>query len=818
MLRNYFTMAFRSLKQDKISSFICISGLAVGMACCMLILIHIKDELNFNKFNARLADIYRVNWIAKDNRGISTGATTPIPFSNGIKQTIPGIERVTKLYQRSGEMQSVQQDPAAVKRFQEQGAFFTDADIFEIFSIPFIAGNKLSSLSGPNSIVITDEMSRKYFGTENSLGRSLLFENKIPLKIMGVVKKMPPNSDIKFDFLISFETLYQVESPNFAEFIKNDWTFTPCETWILISQDQRASSVQNALNKHLQADGNTRNRQMNHVVLQTLNDIHLYASSVEGNASSSDISYIYVFAGIALLILLIANVNFVNLSIARSMTKIKEVGVRKTLGAGKWQLVLQFLCDVLLISIIAFVLAILLTESVLPVLNQLTNKEFKWNSWISLPVLTGAVICFLMIGLLAGLYPSLFITRFKVTLALKGKSGDNKTKNWVRQALLLGQFTISIILIVGAIVIFQQMQYLRNKPLGFQKQQMLVVPIFGTGAFSYGSVIDAAMRQRMNSFTDELRKFPKIKSVTASSEMPGQGFLRGLIVPEGTSDKDNIFAPWLSVDYNFIQTLGMKIVAGRDFSKARGTDNQNAFIINESAVLSFGWKTPEAAIGKTFIRGQISDGKKGQIIGVVKDFDFNSLSNPMEPLVMDVNVPRFTEFAISIQADHVSETIAHVNQTWDKMFPERVFEYSFLDKNIDAQYKDKENFSRMIEYFAIVAILLSCSGLFSLSLYMAVKRAREIGIRKVLGANISRIMLLLTGGFIKIVLLASLIASPVAWWLMHEWLNGFAYHINIEWWVFIIACLVSVIISFVTIGYQSLKAALMNPVISLKSE
>ena len=811
-------MALRSLKQDKISSFICITGLAVGMACCMLILIHIKDELSFNKFNDRLAHIYRINWISKDSRGSSTGSSTPIPFSNGIKQTIPGIERVTKMYQRSGEMQSVQQDAAAVKRFQEQGAVFTDADIFDIFSIPFIAGNKQSSLAEPNSIVITDEMSRKYFGTENVLGRSLLFENKIPLKIMGVVKKMPPNSDIKFDFLISFETLYQVESPNFADFIKNDWTFTPCDTWILISPDQRSASVQNALNKHLQVNGKERNHQMNSVVLQPLNDIHLYASSVDGNASSSDISYVYIFAGIALLILLIANVNFINLSIARSMTKVKEVGVRKVLGAGKWQLVLQFLCDGLLTSLIAFILAILLTESALPVLNQLTNKEFSWDSWISLPVLTGLVIGFLMVGLLAGLYPSLFITRFKVTLALKGKSGDTKTKNWVRQGLLLGQFTISIILIVGAIVIFLQMQYLRNKPLGFQKQQMLVVPIFGTGAFSYGSVIDAPMRQRMNAFADELQKFPKIKSVTASSEMPGQGFLRGIIVPEGTSDKDNIFAPWISVDYNFIQTLGMQIVAGRDFSKARGTDNQNAFIINESAVLSFGWKTPEAAIGKSFIRGQIADGKKGQIIGVVKDFDFNSLNNPMEPMVMDVNVPRFTEFAINIQADHVNETIAHVNQTWDKMFPERVFEYSFLDKNIDAQYKDKENFSRMIEYFAVVAILLSCSGLFSLSLFMAVKRAREIGIRKVLGANISRIILLLTGGFIKIVLLASLIASPIAWWLMHEWLNGFAYHVNIEWWVFIIACLVSVIISFVTIGYQSLKAALMNPVISLKSE
>jgi putative ABC transport system permease protein len=347
---------------------------------------------------------------------------------------------------------------------------------------------------------------------------------------------------------------------------------------------------------------------------------------------------------------------------------------------------------------------------------------------------------------------------------------------------------------------------------------MLVVPIFGKGAFSYGSVIDGAMRQRMITFSNELTKFPKIKSVTASSEMPGQGFLRGLIVPQGTSDKDNIFAPWLSVDYNFIQTLGMQIVAGRDFSKAQGTDHLNAFIINQSAVLSFGWKTPEAAIGKTFIRGQISDGKKGQIIGVVKDFDFNSLSNPMEPLVMDVNPPRFTEFAISIQSDHVNETIAHVNQLWDKMFPERVFEYSFLDKDIDAQYRDKENFSRMIEYFAIVAILLSCSGLFSLSLFMAVKRSREIGIRKVLGASTSGIILLLTGGFFRTIVLSAFIACPIAWWLMHEWLNGFAYHINISWWVFVVACFLSLIIFFITIGYQSLKAAMTNPVVSLKSE
>jgi putative ABC transport system permease protein len=322
----------------------------------------------------------------------------------------------------------------------------------------------------------------------------------------------------------------------------------------------------------------------------------------------------------------------------------------------------------------------------------------------------------------------------------------------------------------------------------------------------------------MNTFSDELTSYSKINAVTASSEMPGQGFVRGLIIPEGYSEHDNKFAPWLSVDYNFIQTLKMKLVAGRDFSKATGTDFLNAFIINESAVRAFGWKNPEKAIGKTFIRGKLSDGKKGQIIGVVKDFDFNSLNNPMEPLVMDVNAPRFTEFAISVQPDHLNETISKIKQTWDKIFPERVFEYSFLDKDIDAQYKDKESFSRLIEYFAFAAILLSCSGLFSLALFLAIKRSREIGIRKVLGADMFRIVVLLSTDFIKMVLIASLIASPIAWWLMYKWLQGFAYHVQIAGWIFIFATALALILAFITIAFQSVKAALVNPVESLRSE
>ena len=373
-------------------------------------------------------------------------------------------------------------------------------------------------------------------------------------------------------------------------------------------------------------------------------------------------------------------------------------------------------------------------------------------------------------------------------------------------------------LIIGTIVIYQQMQYLRDKPLGFQKQQVVVVPIFGTGAFSFGISIDTAVRRKMNVFYNELNAYSKIKGVTSSSEMPGQGFVRGLIIPQGHYEKDNVFAPWLSVDYNYIQTLHMQLVAGRNFSKASGHDHLDAFIINESAVRAFGWGTPKNALGKSIIRGKQANGKKGYIIGVVKDFDFNSLSNPMEPLVMDVNVPRFTEFAISIQPDHINQTIQKIKQTWDKIFPQRVFEYSFLDKDIDSQYKDKESFSHLISCFALAAILLSCSGLFSLAFFLAVKRTKEIGIRKVLGADVSSIMLLLSTDFLKMVLLSAVIASPLAWWLVNTWLQAFAYRTNISWAVFAFAGLMAVIIAFATISFQSIKTALMNPVKSLRSE
>ena len=818
MISDYIKTAVRNLLRDKTNALISIIGLAVGMACCMLIGIYIHDEISYNKFNRGINDIYRVNWITKDNSGISSGASTPVPFAQNLKAGIPEIENLARIYQRTGEVESEDPVGAGKQRFQEQGIYFTDNDICNIFSIHFLEGDPNTALTASNSVVITEETGHKYFGTDNPLGKTLLYENKWPLKITGVVEKMPLSSDIKFDFLISFETVFTVESPAFSEFVRNDWTFTPCETWIKLRKGVGSKKTESALNNHLQKNGSERNHQMNTVHLQPLSAIHLHASDVIGNESNSDISYIYIFAGIALLILLIANINFINLSVAQSISKIKEVGIRKILGAEKKQILTGFMNATLFTGLVAFFIALILSGLTLPVLNQLTGKQLGWNSILNIQLLILFAGIFFTTSMLAGLYPAFFITRYNTVLALKGRSGDPQKKNRIQKVLLITQFVISILLITATGIIFGQMQFLRNKPLGFQKQQMLVVPIFGTGAFSFGLKVDSSMRRRMNIFYNELSSCSKINAVTASSEMPGQGFVRGLIVPQGRNDHDNLFAPWLSVDYNFIRTMKMEILAGRDFSKTMGKDFLNAFIINESAVRSFGWQKPENAIGKTFVRGKLSDGKKGQIIGVVKDFNFNALNNPMESLVMDVNPPRFTEFAISIHPDHVPETIQQIKKSWEKIFPERVFEYSFLENDINAQYKDKENFSGMIEWFAGIAILLSCSGLFSLALFMAVKRAREIGIRKVLGAGVIRILKLLSADFLKIVLVASAIASPVAWWFMHKWLEQFAYHIQMSWIFFITGPAVAILLAFITVGYQSLLAALVNPVKTLRSE
>ena len=825
MFGNYWKTAWRSLLRHKGATLIKLAGLSIGMACCMLILVYVDDELSYNTFHAHYADIYRVNFVKQGEGETRVMAGTPNAAGPAIEHDVPQVAAVGRLYSRGGILEVGEANGSGVvrgggrKRFQEGNVYFADNGLFDVFSVKFVEGGPAEALTAPNSVVLTREMARKYFGEENVVGRSMLYENATSLRVTGVVEALPANSDIRFDALISFETLYHVEPKGVADFLRTNWLYNPAETYVRLRPGETAGAAGPALRALTLKYGDERVQKGYHFALQPLAEIHLHASGVEGNPSTNSITYIYIFSAIALLILLIANINFINLSNAQSLTRIAEIGVRKVSGAGSRELLIQFLGEGLLVCGIAFVLAGLLAVPGLGLLNAVTGKELAAGVLLR----GGLVLVFLVLlvgsGLLAGIYPAVFITRMRLTSLLKGKPGEGVAGGRrVRQSLIVTQFSIAILLIVGAMVIQRQLVYLRNKPLGFDKEQLVVLPLFGKNPSAISSGVDGPLRARMNAFENDLRTKPAIRAVSLSSALPGDFFVLGLVIPEGHTERDNIFIPWASVDYDFVPAIGAPIVAGRDFSKATGTDHLQAFIINESAVRTFGWKDADDAIGKAIIRGGEQDGKKGHVIGVIRDFNFGRLDRPQQPLIMDVNVPRFTEFAIRIRPEGTPGTLETIRQLWDRYFPERVFEYSFLDSNIDGLYKAQENLSRLVRYFALIAIFISCTGLFSLASFVAAQRTREIGIRKVLGAGVMGLVLLLFRDFLRLVVVALLISTPLAWWMMNKWLHDFAYRIPLSWWIFVVAGILAVVISFLTVGVQGLRAARVSPIKSLRNE
>ncbi len=822
MIKNYLKTAYRNLLRHKVASLIKLAGLSMGMACCLLIGVYIADELSYNTSNLHYKDIYRVNYIKDGDGQFRKSAGTPSPAEPAIVNDIPQVIAAARLYNRNGILATQPGEAGgagAVKRFEEPNIYFTDNGLFDIFSIHFVEGRAASALLHPNSIVLSKEMAQKYFGGGPVVGKSLVYENSTVLEVMGVVDKFPAESDIQFDALISYETMYSVESATVSNFIRTNWLFNPNETYVLLRPDQDLGQVETAMRRLAKKYGDERVQKAYYLSLQPLADLHLHAADVEGNTSTNNIIYIYIFSAIALLILLIANINFINLSNAQSLTRITEVGIRKVSGAGSRQLLLQFLGEGWLISFAAALLAFLLGVLALPLLNELTGKDLHggvlWK-WSIVPVM---VLLFTGTGLLAGFYPALYITRWRLTALLKGKTGMAATGGRIlQQSLIISQFAVAVALIIGAVVIQRQLVFLRNKPLGFDKEQLVVVPLFGRSPTPFGGKIDSAVRARMISFENELHANPAITAVTLSSVLPGDPPVRGLVIPEGHVDEDNIFVPWASVDYDFIQTMRIPMAAGRDFSKATGTDHLQAFIINESAVRAFGWKSAADAIGKNVIRGDSKTGKKGRIIGVIKDFNFSKLDRPLEPMILDVNVPRFNMFAIRVRPDHVPATLATIERAWGHYFPDKIFEYSFLDDKINVQYKAQESLAKLVGYFAIMAIFISCIGLFSVAAFMAVRRKREIGIRKVLGATPLSLVGLLFRDFIWLIIIALLIASPLAWWMMNKWLHDFAYRAPLSGWIFFLTGLSAFAITFLTVGWQGLRAARVNPVNSLRSE
>jgi putative ABC transport system permease protein len=789
MFRNYLKVALRNILRHKGYSFINISGLAIGMACCILILLYVQHELSFDRYHKNSDRIYRLVLERKTPEGTSSDIATPPPLGPALVNDFPQCTHAVHFLTVDNPIPLVGRGD---KRFYEKRFYFTDPSVSVVFTIPFVQGDPKIALQKPNAVIITEETARKYFGEKNPLGEKLTFNNSFDLEVTGVIQSPPSNSTLQFDFLASFSTLYGWLGRDFVD----DWQNNMCQTYILLSENSSAEALARQLpgfiEKYLGKTGTLKR-----IRLQPLNRIHLFSYQDYGLPSSGDIYYVYLLSGIAVFILLIACINFINLTTARSALRSKEVSVRKVIGATKRQLVQQFLGEALLQTVVASLAAVLLAGLGIPYLNAFIGKDpagyYAQNPWTWFAPI-GIV---LFAGLMSGSYPAFVLSSHEPVQSLK--TGSKRVL--FRKVLVVVQFTLTITLVIGTWIVYDQLNFMQNKQMGFDKDQVMVVPIR-----------DQNLRQDPGPLKSRILQQPGVLQVGAAALLPGGPVGKTRFRAEGNPDIGTMSMLW--VDQDFIKTLGIKIVAGRDFSKDFMTDASGAFILNEEAVRQLGWSVPMNALGKSF---ETVGGKKGTIIGVVKDFNFVSLHRKIEPLVLHM-WPWLNYVLIRVDAARFPAVLDGIKDVWHEFDPGNPFTFTFLNDSFERFYRSEKNLGEVSGYFTLLAVLIACLGLFGLAAFAAEQRTKEIGVRKVLGATVPSIVGMMTGEFVLLVLVANLLAWPIAWYAMTRWLQNYAYRTPISWWIFGLAGLATAAVGLLAVSYQTIRAALTNPVNSLRYE
>ncbi|MGZ5133904.1 MAG: ABC transporter permease [Flavitalea sp.] len=809
MFRNYLKIALRQLLKQKMYSAIKIGGFALGIAACLLIALFIRNELSYDSSYPNADRIYRIVGEFNDNGVIDKGTSTPAPMAQVLKTDFPEIEKVGRLMPNSLFPGAGSNYLRAIDQQQnnyENGFTYADQAILDILNIPMVYGNREHALDEPNTIVISKKKADKYFPNQNPVGKSILLndDKNRPYKISGVMHDFPPTSHLQYDFLL---TLTGIE---FWPGEQSTWRASNYDNYVLLRTGTDVSrfekKITSAILKNyvipsMQLQGNKdveKVKKSASLHLQPVKNIHLKSFDIDDGLSHGDIRFIWLFGAIACFILIIACINFINLSTAKSANRAKEVGLRKVVGSHRTSLVQQFLTESLLFSFLSFIIGMLLARLLLPYFNLLAAKSLSipWNEWWLIPiVITSSII----IGIVAGIYPSFYLSSFKPINVLKGQLSRGSKNSTLRNGLVVFQFTTSIILIISTFVIYNQMQFILNTKLGFNKDQVILIE----GTNTLGNDV--------KNFKNELLKLPQVESVSISDFLPVAGTKRngntfwneGKIKEESGTDSQF----WI-VDEDYVNTLGMKIIAGRNFSSKMPSDSQ-AVIINQTLANQLNLKDP---IGK-----RITNGNAFQVVGVVEDFHFESMRDNIEGLCMSLgSSPSIV--SVKINTANIRNLVPSVTSLWKKFAPGQPIRYNFLDESFANMYADVQRMARIFTSFAILAIIIACLGLFALSAFLAEQRSKEIGIRKVLGATISQLTSLLSKDFIKLVLIAVLVASPIAWWAMNKWLQDFVYRVNISAWVFIAAGIAALFIALITVSFQSIKAALDNPVKSLRSE
>ena len=807
MFRNYFKTAFRNLVNNKFYTTINILGLAFGLATCLLILLYVIDERNFDRYNENAKRIYRVNNEAKFGNNHLDMAVSNAAMGPTLIKEFPQVEQYTRI-QPFGSF--------LVKKgsedLRETKVAFADSTLFEVFTLPMISGDAKTALKDPRSLVITERMAQKYFGRTDVRGENLLINDKDNYKITAVIKNMPEQSHFNFDF---FVPMTENESSR-----DNNWLSENFNTYIILKKDADPKKLEPEFNKMMSRYiGPQLKAVMNlgmtdfektggflRCSLMPVEEIHLHSAKIGELAANGNIQFIYIFAAIAGLILLIACVNFMNLSTARASSRAKEVGVRKVLGSLRINLIQQFITESVLMSFIALVIAISLAFLLLPYFNQLAGKKIETFGLFQPLMLLSFFLLMLIVGILAGSYPAFYLSSFQPIKVLKGKLSGGFKGSSLRNVLVVFQFSISVILIVGTIVIFNQLNFIRNQDIGFNRNQVLV--LHGTDV----------LQDRTESFKNELLQIPGVVNATVTGYLPVNGYRgKNTLFPSVSFDpKDGISLELWNIDENYIPTLDIKMLEGRNYSKQFPTDS-SGIIVNEAAAKFMGGKE---LMNKSLYRVEDVVNKKIKeyhIIGIIKNFNFNSLHEIVTPMAL-VLQKEAGSMAIRIRTKEAYPLIAQIRNKWQSMVPGQLFDYTFMDDEFNELYAPEQRTGQLFITFAVLAILIGCLGLFGLVTYAAEQRTKEIGIRKVLGASVGNIAGMISKDFLKLVVISWLIAFPVAWYAMNKWLQDFAYRVSISWWVFAGAGLFALIIALLTISSKAIRAAVANPAKSLKSE
>lgn len=803
MIKNYIKTAYRSLWKNKGFTAINVLGLSIGLATCLLIVFYVVDELSYDKYNTKADRIYRVTENVRLNGREGSSAGTAAPLMDALKSNFPQIEKIARLIPATSLFWSPQKFyiKKGTENIQERSIVYSESNIFDVFTLPMIDGSPANALTEPHTAVITQSAAKKYFNKVNDVGQTLTINDTSIYKITGVIKDVPAQSHFKYDFFLSFSSL--------PESNVHGWGFSGIHNYVLLKPGTDVKQlesqitkldIKNSFNPSAWVTGGNYLK----VLLTPLLDIHLRRStnSQYELEQGGNIQYVYIFSIVAIFILLIACVNFMNLSTARSSNRAKEVGVRKVLGSARKYLVYQFLTESILVTLVSTLIALFIAVLLMPLFNEMAGKQLAFTQQSMVWLVPSLIVVVLVIGFLAGSYPAFFLSAFKPINVLKGKIASGFKGGFLRSFLVVFQFSISIFLIIGTLVIYNQLKFIHNKALGFDRSQVLVIR--NTGVLGKQAAI----------LKQELKQLPSVINATMSSYMPtGEDRNVTGLFPDRTIDiKKDVLTEFWPVDEDYIKTMDIKMTDGRNFSKQMATDTA-AIIVNEAFVKAYGEKHP---LDKTVYRDSYGI-QPYHIVGIMKDFHFKSLHEKITPVVLAYAEDRGA-ISIRVKASGIAALISQIEARWKKLSPNQQFSYSFMDQDFDATYRSEQRVGEIFISFSTLAILIACLGLFGLAAYAAEQRNKEIGIRKVLGASVTTIVSMLSKDFIKLVFIAIVLASPLAYISMHWWLQGFAYRMDIQWWILAVAGITAILIAFVTISFQSIKAALGNPVKSLRSE